>query len=327
MYSQLPSYVPTNGLVAYYPFNGNANDISSNGNNGTVNGAALTTDRYGNINSAYSFNGLDSNIFINNSFFNNGADFTFSGWYLLNTNVNPNNANNSHIILNTSPHNGLVLAMNWGSSNKYSIFVGSGTPSTSWNTLFNSQSNQNIQVQSWKFITLIKSLNTYTLYIDGLIDNTWVASNSVQSYLYKIYFGSTSSEVLNGKLDDIGIWNRALTPTEIQALYNAPNSNECQSLVINTGILSFNPPTYQNTVTIYPNPANDHITIDCGTLANVSGWNIVITNTLGQEVFNQPMNTQQYVVPLNTWSGQGVYFVKIYDTQGNLVNTKKIILQ
>ena len=37
-----------NGLVAYYPFNGNANDASGNGNNGTVNGATLTTDRFGN---------------------------------------------------------------------------------------------------------------------------------------------------------------------------------------------------------------------------------------------------------------------------------------
>ena len=45
------------GLVAYYPFNGNANDESGNGNNGTVNGATLTTDRFGNTNKAYSFNG------------------------------------------------------------------------------------------------------------------------------------------------------------------------------------------------------------------------------------------------------------------------------
>jgi hypothetical protein len=45
------------GLVAHYPFNGNANDESGNGNNGTVNGATLTTDRFGNMNKAYSFDG------------------------------------------------------------------------------------------------------------------------------------------------------------------------------------------------------------------------------------------------------------------------------
>ncbi len=46
-FAQVPSYVPTNGLVGYWPFNGNANDESGSGNNGTVNGATLTTDRFG----------------------------------------------------------------------------------------------------------------------------------------------------------------------------------------------------------------------------------------------------------------------------------------
>ena len=48
----------TNGLVAYYPFNGNANDESGHGNNGTVYGATLTADRFGRANSAYSFDRL-----------------------------------------------------------------------------------------------------------------------------------------------------------------------------------------------------------------------------------------------------------------------------
>ena len=98
-------------------------------------------------------------------------------------------------------------------------------------------------------------------------------------------------------------------------------------MVINTGVLSLNPPIYNSSITIYPNPANDQVTIDCGNLANVTGWSIKITNSIGQEVFNGLMNTQQYVVPLNSWSGQGIYFVHIYDASNNLVNTKKIILQ
>ena len=98
-------------------------------------------------------------------------------------------------------------------------------------------------------------------------------------------------------------------------------------MVINTGVLSLNPPTYNSSITIYPNPANDQVTIDCGNLANVTGWSIKITNSIGQEVFNGLMNTQQYVVPLNTWSGQGMYFVKIINAQNEVVNIKKIILQ
>ena len=56
---------PTDGLVAYYPFNGNANDESGTGNNGTVNGATLTTDPWGNNNSAYEFDGSDDYVQIN----------------------------------------------------------------------------------------------------------------------------------------------------------------------------------------------------------------------------------------------------------------------
>ena len=53
---QVPPYVPTNGLVGWWPYNGNANDASLNLNNGVVNGAVLTTDRNLAPNAAYNFN-------------------------------------------------------------------------------------------------------------------------------------------------------------------------------------------------------------------------------------------------------------------------------
>ena len=60
--AQIPSYVPTNGLVGWWPFNGNANDESGNGNHGTVNGATLAADRNGNAGKAYSFDGVNDGI-------------------------------------------------------------------------------------------------------------------------------------------------------------------------------------------------------------------------------------------------------------------------
>ena len=138
---------------------------------------------------------------------------------------------------------------------------------------------------------------------------------------------ANGNEPFNGVIDDISVWNRALIEEEITNLYASNSSNECSTLVINTGVLSTNPVAYNSTVNIYPNPANDQITIDCGNLDNVEGWNIKITNMLGQEVFSQPMNTQQYVIPLNTWTGQGMYFVKIINAQNEVVNIKKIVLQ
>ena len=89
--AQLPSYVPTNGLVGWWPFNGNANDESGNGNNGTVNGATLTSDRFGVANKAYSFDGVNDYILILNSLLPvNENSYTISMW------VNPNNFLNNY---------------------------------------------------------------------------------------------------------------------------------------------------------------------------------------------------------------------------------------
>ena len=67
-FAQVPSYVPTNGLVGWWPFNGNANDESGNGNNGAVqNGVSLTSDRYGYSNTSFDFDGNDDQIYVNNS--------------------------------------------------------------------------------------------------------------------------------------------------------------------------------------------------------------------------------------------------------------------
>ena len=66
------------GLVAYYPFNGNANDESGNENDGTVNGATLTLDRFGAPNSAYDFDGTGFIDCPDGTYFS--GDFTVSGW-------------------------------------------------------------------------------------------------------------------------------------------------------------------------------------------------------------------------------------------------------
>ncbi len=82
MAQNIPSYVPKDGLVGWWPFNGNANDESGNGNHGTVNGATLTTDRYGKVNCAYSFDGDKDYIDIGNSntLKRFKTNFTISAW-------------------------------------------------------------------------------------------------------------------------------------------------------------------------------------------------------------------------------------------------------
>ena len=77
---------------------------------------------------------------------------------------------------------------------------------------------------------------------------------------------------------------------------------------------------------IYPNPAKDKITIDLGNQTNNSGWSYKIVNMLGQEVITGVITSQQSIVPLDSLSGKGMYFVKIYDDANNIQETKKIIV-
>lgn len=320
LFAQVPSYVPANGLIGWWPFNNNANDESGNGNNGTVNGPVSSNDRFGNSNSSYLYSD-GSNLICTKTSFNSPNVLSYSVWFKTNSTVGGHlvGFNNGQCI-----HGGQWDRALWVENNKIVFY-------TFPNSQFRHEVNVNVIDNIWHHCVVTMDNTGSKIYLDGSLissNNTQTIGQNNNGYFR---FGGLSPNDMNnsliGNYDDIGVWNRVLTQSEVSALFNGENLNTCQSLVINTGILSFNPPTYSNTVTIYPNPAKDHIIIDCGTIANVVGWNIKITNTLGQEVFNQPMNTQQYVVPLNTWGGTGVYFVKIYDAQGNVVNTKKIILQ
>ena len=70
------------GLIAFYPFNGTANDLSGNDHHGTVNGAILTEDRFGNPDGAFRFDGIDDYISIPNSLdFQPGQDeYSVAAW-------------------------------------------------------------------------------------------------------------------------------------------------------------------------------------------------------------------------------------------------------
>ena len=324
--AQVPSYVPTNGLVGYWPFSGNANDESGNGNNGIVNGATLSSDRYGNAGKSYSFNGLSNYITVANNILPiNPTSVSVSVWFKT-SDVDGALVSDYLQGSNTSRHgltiNQVTLSRNISSGCENGNCGGSCGVFTS-NTVVDSE--------IWNHAVLVKDLtqNTSKIYLNGQIVSTrdsYCYSSQATATTFGAWTNGTGN-LLNGNIDDIGIWNRALTQQEITNLYNSTSTNECLTMTINTGLLSTSPVTYTSTVNIYPNPANDQITIDCGNLANVVGWNIKITNMLGQEVFNQPMNTQQYVVPLNSWTGQGMYFVKIINAQNEVVNIKKIILQ
>jgi hypothetical protein len=313
--AQPPSYVPTDGLQAWYPFNGNANDESGNGNNGTVNGATLTTDRFGNINNSYQFIENTDIISISNTTIN-PQDFTISGWCKLNSPFVYTTFNILEIAnIDYTTAGGFGLRMDQNDTfygiGKYKVYAYSGLSG------FGALSSNSLDLNStsnWNHFVVAKQNGIMSLYINnqlissilvtGLIDftNAWLQIGNRKNI--------NNNPLSSRNIDDIGIWNRILTQQEITGLHTTLGDNEI---------------IQNNKITIYPNPAKDQITIDCGNISSVSGWNYTIVNTLGQEVSNGVMNSQQNVVSLNTLNGTGVYLVKIFDAESNLISTKKII--
>jgi hypothetical protein len=330
--AQVPNYVPKNGLVGWWPFNGNANDESGNGNNGTVNGATLTADRFGNLGKAYNFDGNSKiicdapNIPVSNS------SRTLTAWLkwsalqtiwdnrVLNYGSCPNFSNNGSY--------GITI---WDIS-------GNGNPNNSTVVLYGCGAGDlvtnNILDTNWHLIVGTYDGVFAKIYVDNMLLQKEV--RSFNTTFSNLVFGanenvSVNSGNYNGKLDDIGIWNRALTDQEISDLYNANICYEYVSvtdtLVINTGITGYNPITYLNTLKIWPNPTNDHITIDAGNLTTMNGYSIKIEDAQGKQVFQNALNQKQFYIDITTWGGNGLYFVRIIDPQGNTVDIKKIVLQ
>ena len=98
------------------------------------------------------------------------------------------------------------------------------------------------------------------------------------------------------------------------------------TLIIETLILGSNP-VQSNEIKVYPNPAHSFLEIDNGNFALMGGYSIRIENSLGQIVFNQAVNQQIFSINLSTWTGDGVYYLHIINSNGITQEIKKIVLQ
>jgi hypothetical protein len=224
-----PPYSLYSELVSYYPFSGDAKDKGGSGLDGTVLGPVLTTDRYGFSKSAYSFN---DNQYINvlNSASKNIFPLTVNLW----ASFDSLNNNNGNLFKKYSPAlwNGFALlpstASGINSGYVYPFYLtgqgipngligGYGIPETSF--VINK-----IATSKWVQITMTVDSSVGKLYLNGnLVDSlNWRTSAKASSNNLTWIIGGEyqSNGWFKGKLDDIGIWQRALTLGEIQYLYS-----------------------------------------------------------------------------------------------------------
>jgi hypothetical protein len=227
LFSQtVPGYIPSNGLVGWWPFDGTALDLSGNLNNGTVYGASYASDRNGSANSSIQFDGVNDYVDVSANFFNNGwTNYTISLWFYLNS---AQQTGASQCFINTIPHNGWAVGYNWPSNSNTIMHCKNANPGSNlWNVINpgNGQvTTSPIPLFSWHNLVIRRQGSTYEYYLNGSLINTKMISNqnSIITSWCGLRFGNItgpSNELLNGRLDDIGIWNRALTPAEIQTLY------------------------------------------------------------------------------------------------------------
>ena len=212
------------GPVAYYPFNGNANDESGNGNNGTVNGASLTSDRFGSENSAYNFDGVDDNIDIGEApnFIAENSVFTISAW------IKPYSY--------TSTTNRTVIGCEIG-NNGYSLYYHYSWGDLCVNTAANGSHTDAFLVDEsytpldeWNYLVIRWDPDGYyCLYINGEgIDSVETTNWAYyQSFVPSLFIGAdqgltegASHSTFHGVIDDVCIYSRVVTKSEIDSLYH-----------------------------------------------------------------------------------------------------------
>lgn len=99
------------------------------------------------------------------------------------------------------------------------------------------------------------------------------------------------------------------------------------TLIIDAVLTGIDPPDNINTIKIYPNPAKDHLFINTGDYSRMTDYQLKIVNQLGTVVFETYIEEPLYKVNLSSWSGMGLYFVNIIDSEGIVIDIRKIILK
>jgi hypothetical protein len=218
--------------VGYWPFNGNANDESGNGNNGTVvGGVTNTTDRFDSANAAYLFDGIDGHINVPtlNSF--SYTPVTYSAWVIVNSYFPSSFGHKFRSIIGRNTafvgENGVIgfYADNNVSGGIYdNTFLMWG----GYNSGDNPYSASLPPLNTWIHVAYTQATNgDWNWYQNGLLTNTGNFLGNQNDFNYFQIGGcnnqSNGNTYWNDKLDDIGIWNRALTADEVLALYNGCN--------------------------------------------------------------------------------------------------------
>lgn len=202
----------TSGLVAFYPFSGTADDVSGHMNHGIVHGAVPAADRFGIANAAYSFNGVNAYIQIPDSdSLDLTTEYTLSAWIFQKS----AQSDGFRIIDKETP--GVPDGFNFdtrGGDNGRRLRLCDNTVC---------QANSDYELNRWHHVAVTKSGQRVIFYLNGTPDGSGTVGGNLQPNVLALHIGGPHGVGLplffDGLLDDLRIYNRALSADEVHQLY------------------------------------------------------------------------------------------------------------
>ncbi len=208
-----PGQLP-DGLIAYYPLNGNANDASGNNCNGHVVGATPCQDRFGNTNSAFSFNGVDNYISFDSVPLKQTDNCTLCAW------IKPASIDQDSMAVSMGyddgrTGNGFEFGVSGGNRPGSKLFGILGT--VAWIDSGYVFPASNV----WYHVVMLRANGVTQFYVNGNQTANTESKSPIPATAFTIG-SATGIRFFNGLIDDVQIYNRALSLPEIQAIYAAP---------------------------------------------------------------------------------------------------------
>lgn len=244
--AQLPGYAPAENIIAWYDFNGNVQDVSGNGHNGTLLNATQSTDRQGQAGQAFHFDGISSDIIIPFSPAFNAFPLTVSLWVRTDSDDNGGmiiqhyaNASWNGWVMSVSGEETATIAPGYmlAAPPNCNGVVSSAACATGINYTGNVYDHQ------WHMLTFSIDADSGYFYFDGALQTTqaWTGSSGAPTNTDDLHIGGTdlgSNFMFHGSIDEVGLWNRALSAAEIETLYlGMPPTAGC----MNTNACNYSP--------------------------------------------------------------------------------------
>jgi hypothetical protein len=294
----------SNAQVAYWPFNGNPDDTSGNGNHGTLHNVTLTTGRDGIPNTAYFFSGNNSYISVP---YNAGWDVNE---YTIAAVVRPAAFNQDSCQGNSIINRGQMSAGRWAlmftdnmyndcntaDTAKYLFQTYPGYASFASNTPF--QYTPAITTNTWYTVIATYDGNQVRIYVDGVLKSAASYIANMAPTLDSVIIGRELADSGNaspfiGAIDEIRFYNRVLSAVEIQNYTPAVPANIAQASIKSSGIA------------LSPNPCNAFVDVKL-TAMPASRVDAQLFNPLGQSVYQGSFTAQELRISMAAFPA-GIY--------------------